>query len=115
EVPGGHVRPSAHRPHPGAPAREHGRIPRSADCYSQAAAAERMDFIRAATGARPEHTGRYSIDPAALAGNIENFVGAAQVPIGIAGPLLVDGEHAQGEVYVPLATSEGTLVASLNL
>jgi hydroxymethylglutaryl-CoA reductase (NADPH) len=97
-----------------APAREHGRIPRSADDYSQAAAAERMDFIRAATGARPEHTGRYSIDPAALAGNIENFVGAAQVPIGIAGPLLVDGEHAQGEFYVPMATTEGTLVASYN-
>src|ERR1039457_3613601 len=58
--------------------------------------------------------GRDSIDPAALAGNIENFVGAAQVPIGIAGPLLVDGEHAQGEFYVPMATTEGTLVASYN-
>ena len=62
----------------------------------------------------PEHVGRYSIDPAALRGNIENFVGAAQVPIGIAGPLLVDGEHARGEFYVPLATTEGTLVASYN-
>jgi hydroxymethylglutaryl-CoA reductase (NADPH) len=38
----------------------------------------------------------------------------AQVPIGIAGPLLVNGEHAQGEFYVPLATAEGTLVASYN-
>ena len=36
------------------------------------------------------------------------------MPIGIAGPLLVDGEHAQGEFYVPLATTEGTLVASYN-
>jgi hydroxymethylglutaryl-CoA reductase (NADPH) len=36
------------------------------------------------------------------------------VPIGLAGPLLVDGEHAQGEFYVPLATAEGTLVASYN-
>ena len=49
-----------------------------------------------------------------VAGNIENFVGAAQVPMGIAGPLLVDGEHARGEFYVPLATTEGTLVASYN-
>ena len=49
-----------------------------------------------------------------LAGNIENFVGVAQVPIGIAGPLLVDGEHARGTFYVPLATTEGTLVASYN-
>ncbi len=38
----------------------------------------------------------------------------AQVPIGLAGPLLVNGEHAQGEFYVPLATAEGTLVASYN-
>ena len=38
----------------------------------------------------------------------------AQVPIGVAGPLLVNGEHAQGEFYVPLATAEGTLVASYN-
>ena len=36
------------------------------------------------------------------------------MPIGIAGPLLVDGEHAQGEFYVPLATAEGTLVACYN-
>ena len=36
------------------------------------------------------------------------------MPIGIAGPLLVDGEHAKGEFYVPLATAEGTLVASYN-
>jgi hydroxymethylglutaryl-CoA reductase (NADPH) len=97
-----------------APARERGRIPRLADDYSRAAAAGRMDFLRTATGARTEHVGRYSIDPAALAGNIENFVGAAQVPIGIAGPLLVDGEDAQGEFYVPMATTEGTLVASYN-
>ncbi len=36
------------------------------------------------------------------------------MPLGIAGPLLVNGEYAQGEFYVPLATSEGTLVASYN-
>jgi hydroxymethylglutaryl-CoA reductase (NADPH) len=36
------------------------------------------------------------------------------VPLGFAGPLLVNGEHAQGEFFVPLATSEGTLVASYN-
>ena len=45
-------------------------------------------------------------------GNIENFVGAAQVPVGLAGPMQVNGEHANGEFYVPLATTEGTLVAS---
>jgi hydroxymethylglutaryl-CoA reductase (NADPH) len=97
-----------------APTRQRGLIPRLADDYTRGAAAERMAFLRAVTGASPEHLGRYSVDPAVLAGNIENFVGAAQVPIGIAGPLLVDGEHARGEFYVPMATTEGTLVASYN-
>jgi len=90
------------------------RIPRQPDDYSRAAAAKRMEFIGDATGVHPGHIGRYSFDPALVAGNIENFIGAAQVPIGIAGPLLIDGEHARGEFYVPLATTEGTLVASYN-
>jgi hydroxymethylglutaryl-CoA reductase (NADPH) len=50
----------------------------------------------------------------ALSRNIENFLGVAQVPIGVAGPLRVDGEYAQGDFCVPLATTEGTLVASYN-
>jgi hydroxymethylglutaryl-CoA reductase (NADPH) len=91
-----------------APAAQRRRVPRLEDDYSRAAATRRTDFLREATGARLEHTGRCSIDPGAAAGNIENFVGAAQVPIGIVGPLLVDGEHARGEFYVPLATTEGT-------
>jgi hydroxymethylglutaryl-CoA reductase (NADPH) len=70
--------------------------------------------MSASTGVSFNHIGRYSLDPAKLAGNIENFVGVAQVPIGIAGPLLIDGEYAQGEFYVPLATTEGALVASYN-
>ena len=61
-----------------------------------------------------EHVSHYSADPASMAGNVEHFVGVAQVPIGVAGPLLVNGEHARGEFYVPLATAEGTLVASYN-
>jgi len=90
------------------------RVPRLEDDYSWAAAAKRREFIGQITGVRPEHLGRYSLDPALVAGNIENFIGAAQVPVGIAGPLLIDGEHARGEFYVPLATTEGTLVASYN-
>ena len=46
--------------------------------------------------------------------NIENPIGAVQVPVGVVGPLLVHGEYARGEFYVPLATTEGALVASVN-
>jgi hydroxymethylglutaryl-CoA reductase (NADPH) len=82
--------------------------------YTREAAQRRREFARERTGADLEHVGTYSFDPALLSGNVEQFVGVAQVPIGLAGPLLVNGEHAQGEFYVPLATAEGTLVASYN-
>ena len=44
--------------------------------------------------------------------NIENYIGTVQVPVGLAGPVEVHGEHAQGTFYIPMATTEGTLVAS---
>jgi len=47
-------------------------------------------------------------------GNIEHFIGFAQVPIGLAGPLLMDGTAGKGEHWVPMATTEGALVASYN-
>ncbi len=90
------------------------KIPRSTDDHSHAAAEQRRRFVTETTGATLEHVGHFSLDPASLPGNIEHFTGVAQVPLGIAGPLLVHGEHAQGEFYVPLATTEGTLVASYN-
>ena len=46
--------------------------------------------------------------------NIENFIGTVKVPVGIAGPLRVRGQHARGDYRVPLATSEAALVASYN-
>src|SRR3954471_20082407 len=82
--------------------------------YTPEAAHTRQEFVREQTGAQLEHVSSYSFDPGALTGNVEQFVGVAQVPIGLAGPLLVNGEHAQGEFYVPMATAEGTLVASYN-
>ncbi|MBV9335250.1 MAG: hydroxymethylglutaryl-CoA reductase, partial [Solirubrobacterales bacterium] len=78
------------------------------------AAQLRLQRVTEATGASLEHIGSYCFDPDEARGNIENFAGATQVPLGLAGPLPVNGEHAQGEFFVPLATSEGTLVASYN-
>ena len=91
------------------------RIPRdSVNDYSEHMAKTRRDFLAQKSSAKLDHIGHYSVDPATTAGNIENFIGVAQVPLGLIGPLLVNGEHAQGEFYVPMATSEGTLIASYN-
>ncbi len=91
------------------------RIPRDKeDDYTPDMAACRREFLRERTGVSLEHVGRFSFDPGVLPGNVENFSGVAQVPVGVAGPLCINGEHAHGDFYVPLATTEGTLVASFN-
>lgn len=51
-------------------------------------------------------------DPGIVNGNCENLIGTAQVPLGIIGPLNVVGSAARGDFFVPLATTEGALVAS---
>jgi hydroxymethylglutaryl-CoA reductase (NADPH) len=84
------------------------------DNYSSKTIRQRLRFIEERTGFKPKHLTAQSFDPRLTQGNIENFIGVAQVPIGLAGPLTVKGEHAQGEFLVPLATAEGTLVASYN-
>src|SRR6202167_5315498 len=91
------------------------RVPRDKqNDYTREAAEQRRAFARQHTGVRLEHVAHYSFDPGLLPGNIENFTGVAQVPLGLAGPLRINGEHARGDFYVPLATTEGTLVASYN-
>jgi hydroxymethylglutaryl-CoA reductase (NADPH) len=90
------------------------RLPRFDADHTADAAAARRAFLRERTGVDLEQVGGTSIDPAQFEGNVEAYVGTAQVPLGVAGPLLVDGEHAHGEFYVPMATTEGTLVASYN-
>lgn len=91
------------------------RVPRDpADDHTTEMAERRRDFVRTQTGANLRDVGTYSIEPSTLPGNIENFLGVAQVPIGLAGPLHVRGEAARGHFYVPMATTEGTLVASYN-
>lgn len=75
----------------------------------------RREFIERTCEVKLEHVSNYSIDmERASRRNIENPIGAVQIPLGVAGPLTVRGEHADGEYYVPLATSEGALVASVN-
>ncbi len=80
---------------------------------------EAVNLRRAAverlTGADLSNIGKYTIDiERAVKRNIENMIGVAQVPLGVAGPVLIKGEYANGKYYLPLATTEGALVASVN-
>jgi len=91
------------------------RIPRDRDDdYSPEIIAARQRFAADFSGSPVEHIGHYSFDPHTTAGNVENFSGVVQIPLGFAGPLTINGEHAQGDFLIPLATTEGTLVASYN-
>ena len=91
----------------------HPLIPRySTNEYDEEALAERRRWVEQAAGVNLPMIGQGKIPAASMRGNVENAIGAVQMPLGIAGPLLVRGEHAQGVFYVPLATTEGALVRS---
>lgn len=91
------------------------RIPRNnEDDYSSEIIKKRQDFVEEYTDAKMNHMKKFSFDPQSLPGNIEQLTGVAQVPVGFAGPLNIKGEHAKGEFIIPMATTEGTLVASYN-
>jgi hydroxymethylglutaryl-CoA reductase (NADPH) len=72
----------------------------------------RRDWLERKTNSDLSHIGAFSISSNEMRGNIENPIGTVQVPLGIAGPLLINGLHAQGAFYVPLAATEGALVRS---
>lgn len=74
----------------------------------------RLQFLQEKTQSTfPFLTGQRRFSELAdLEGNIENYIGMSMVPTGVIGPLCVLGSAAKGDFYVPLATSEGSLLAS---
>lgn len=80
--------------------------------YAQPYLEQRRKWLEQKTGCRLSHVAVHSIPGDEMRGNIENPVGAAQMPLGVAGPLLIQGTDAKGVFYVPLATTEGALVRS---
>ncbi len=81
--------------------------------FSEQAVKARLEWARGVTGARLEQISRSLLEPETLAGNIENYIGAVQIPLGIAGPLLVRGHYTSDYIPIPIATSEGALVSSI--
>jgi len=79
------------------------------------AVAIRRRFIEEETNTKLEHIGDLSISlDSVVKKNCENMIGTIQVPVGVAGPIMIHGEYAEGSYYLPLATTEGALIASVN-
>ncbi|ELZ91103.1 hydroxymethylglutaryl-CoA reductase (NADPH) [Haloferax sulfurifontis] len=78
------------------------------------AAEARRSLVEEQSGASLDAVGNYGFPAEAAESAIENMVGAIQVPMGVAGPVSVDGGSVSGEKYLPLATTEGALLASVN-
>ncbi|MCU4924481.1 hydroxymethylglutaryl-CoA reductase (NADPH) [Halobacteria archaeon AArc-dxtr1] len=78
------------------------------------AATARRLLVERETDADLDTVGEYAFPAERAEPNIENMIGAAQVPMGVVGPVPIDGGAATGEYYLPLATTEGALLASVN-
>jgi hydroxymethylglutaryl-CoA reductase (NADPH) len=78
------------------------------------AAEARRLLVESQSGASLDAVGNYGFPAEAAESAIENMVGSIQVPMGVAGPVSVDGGSVAGEKYLPLATTEGALLASVN-
>ena len=81
---------------------------------------ERRHWVEKFTSTDLRHVGEWWADEGKedgcsttqLKGNAENVIGLAKIPIGVAGPLLIHGDHVNGHVLCPFATTEGALIAS---
>ena len=78
------------------------------------AAAARRQLVADASGADPSTIGSYGFPAEIAEPNIENMIGTVQVPVGVVGPVDINGAALDDERYLPLATTEGALLASVN-
>ena len=87
------------------------RIPARGE-YTEAARMERLKWTQKETGTDLSYFSTTKLRADRLTGNIENMIGALEIPIGLAGPLWIRGSRVKGMIYAPMATTEGALVAS---
>lgn len=89
------------------------RIPAKGE-YSEVARQQRLEFLRERSGLALDGLGRCSYEPESLKNNIESMIGSVEVPLAVVGPIRIKGVNMDDTVYIPCATTEGALVASLN-
>lgn len=79
-------------------------------------AKERRKYLEKKLAINLKNIGNFSLDENKIKNrNCENMIGAVQVPLGIAGPIKIkDEKEKTADYFLPLATSEGALIASVN-
>lgn len=89
------------------------RIP-GGGLYTEEARQRRIEYLFEKTGNNLGKVAemRFNIDQ--LQNNCESLVGSVEIPLGVAGPLVINGQNAHGSYYAPLATTEGALIASIS-
>lgn len=77
---------------------------------------ERREALEKEAGVSLQHSGNFSLDEAqAATKNCENMIGITQIPLGVSSPLqLRTTNNELRTIYLPLATTEGALVASIS-
>lgn len=88
------------------------RVP-NGGLYTEAARQKRINYLFEKTGVQLNEVAKLGFSAEQVRNNCENLVGSVEIPLGVAGPLLINGLNAHGDYYAPLATSEGALIASV--
>lgn len=82
--------------------------------YTKIDVNNRRTAVENFVGTKFEAISDYRFDPIIASKNIENMIGTIQIPLGYAGPITIFGDYARGNFLVPLATTEGALIASIS-
>ena len=90
-----------------------GRVPERG-FHTEKSRKVRCQFLEKKTGIDLSLMSPHQLVPDDLKNNIESFIGAVEIPVGVAGPLHLIGSDFEKIVFAPIATSEGALVASIS-